>query len=63
MSIAPHPESAATAPTPTPESRCKLALSLLQHRPYDERLVELIAAVMRGVTLGELVDLEVVTDR
>jgi hypothetical protein len=43
----------------TPQLRCALALNLLQQRPHDDRTVELVAAVMRGVSLGELVDLEV----
>ncbi len=44
-------------PEPTkPEVRCALAKSMLEQRPHDDRLVELLCAVLRGVVLGEVVD-------
>jgi hypothetical protein len=44
--------------TPTPELRCAMALNLLQQRTHDLRLCQMVAAVMNGVTLAELIDLE-----
>lgn len=45
--------------TPTPELRCRMAVNMLNQRPWDLRLCQMLEAVMRGVTLAELVDLEV----
>jgi hypothetical protein len=44
--------------TPTPELRCQMALNMLNQRPWDLRLCQMLEAVMRGVTLAELIDFE-----
>lgn len=59
MSIAPQVPVSDRYPTPTPEMRCALAVGMLHQRVWDLRLCQLLEAVMRGVTLAELVDFEV----
>jgi hypothetical protein len=49
-----------TDPTPTtPEQRCLLAKSLLNHRDPSGKLAAMVTAVMAGATLLDLVALEV----
>lgn len=71
MSIAAHPQSDATPPTPilfevpgeaghtTFSERRAIALSLLNHRQPSAELCRMVTAAMQGATLRELVQMEV----
>jgi hypothetical protein len=60
MSIAPRATDTFMDPFVTsPEQRCLLAKSLLNHRDPSVKLAEMVTAVMAGATLLDLVALEV----
>jgi hypothetical protein len=60
MTIPSHPSDTFTDPFVTsPEQRCLLAKSLLNHRDPSVKLAEMVTAVMAGATLLDLVALEV----